>query len=167
MILILLNYHLKKSNKNGNLEWALTTYLLVFPMVLAIAHLKYLISGKIEDRLKVFFFDALFLVTIPSAVMILLINHILLELNPLSLEGVVIFSLEIIVISLILWFILIKKIKPAFDTDIFPTLCKKLKLFKYKKSEEKPKKKATKKRAYQESNKTKWENDPAFVKYNK
>ena len=128
-----LNFYIQ-FGRNGNLEWILTTYLLVFPMGLAIAHLKYLISGKIENRLKIFFIDALFLITIPFGAIFITIEYTLLELNQLSLEGLIITSLEIIVITIIMWYILIKKTIPAFDTDIFPTLCKKLKIFKYKKS---------------------------------
>jgi len=39
--------------KNGILEYIITLYLLIFPMASAILHLKFLISGKIKERLGV------------------------------------------------------------------------------------------------------------------
>jgi hypothetical protein len=123
--------------KNGILENVITLYLLVFPMALAIMHLKFLISGKIKDRLGIFFVDATFLIIVVSASIVATINYGLLRLNSISLELFLATAVEVIITCICLWYILIKKIKPAFDTNIFPTLCKKYKLLKYKKSQSK------------------------------
>lgn len=128
------NLYIKYVGAIDNYIDSLLTYIFGFPLVLFIFHLYHLILGKIRPRLVMFFVDAIILITVGFVSILFFISSILSKFFPSLFEKLLITVVGGFIIFIISLFLLYKKIIPAFEKDIFPTLCRKYKIpkFQYK-----------------------------------
>jgi hypothetical protein len=123
------------TNVQDSLSITLISYLFGFSFILSLLHLKNLILKDLRGRIVIFFIDAVFLVILPIAsVAIIILYSIFGIINILnsSLTQLVIFLIVTLTGAYISIRLVNKKIIPAFENTIFPILCKKYKVPKYK-----------------------------------
>ena len=127
-----LNLYIKYFGAIDNYIDSLLSYIFGVPLVLFIFHLYHLILGKIRPRLGMFFVDAVILITVGFVSIMFFISSILSNFFPSLFEKFLITVVGGCIIFIISLFLLSKKIIPAFEKDIFPTLCRKYGIPKFK-----------------------------------
>ena len=170
--LSILGFALRIGEKNI-LSETLISYLLGSALILSIIHLYFLILKDMKGRLAMFFVDAVFLFLLPIASISIIILYILVgDMNILinPLPKIIGLTVSVIISTLLMLFIIYKKLIPAFEDKIFPVLYKKYRLpkFKYKSKKILIKNKQKKqKKESSNSDTAKWENEKCFVRVKK